>query len=479
MSLYASFNGTLGTTTIPRRPEILTLQHEKVRLGNVCYIKAEHKGLIAAVDAKIYRIERYLKREESGQTRVLFGDPIMLGSDYVRELEGKVDWKDKRRRKLDRGRGGQTITISSESTSRAPWYANVIVPAGATNAQDYIKQAIDMLGPAGGRIVLLEGNYYIDGWTDYVKEFTSHILTGVSIPSNVSIEGQGETTKIIIHESMEDKFRAFGDIENPEGGVVFYIFRNTLAPEWEVPESEYETSISLNNLSISGVAVWEREFPELEFVNLYALFFRNLRNLTGEKIWIMGVDYAVYVRYSTTCTLRDVITQEHIWISDSNLCEIVNSQARRLDFRNTNDCKAIGGSYGQVSFLSTVKNILMGANIEQKAVGSGVEVFGSLVHPAIDNKIDGNIIEQVEVRGSSVIAGIWVGGYGGETDTYGTIVQNNIVRGKSPGLQDYGVYIGETADSTWISQNDITGSGVYVLIDNGTNSKISENKGLD
>ena len=83
----------------------LPLPHEKIRLGQIAYVIAREKGLLAAVDVRVTRIERHLKAPEN--TVITLGDPILLGSDYTRDVERKADWKEKRRRKLDRGRGGR------------------------------------------------------------------------------------------------------------------------------------------------------------------------------------------------------------------------------------------------------------------------------------------------------------------------------------------------------------------------------------
>lgn len=160
-----------------------TLSHEKIRLNNVCQVIARNKGLLAAVEVKIIRVERHLK--DKGQTVVTFGDPLALGSDIIKALEDKLVWQDKRRRQMDRGRGGATVTIASEASSSAPWYANIIVPAGATDFETYFAQAIALLPTSGGQIVILEGAYTYGANLSITKD-------------NVKVSGQGAGTVLTL-----------------------------------------------------------------------------------------------------------------------------------------------------------------------------------------------------------------------------------------------------------------------------------------
>ena len=93
MSIYASFDGHLKTKIIPYEPRLVQLEHEKIRLGQIAYVVAKDKGLLAAVDVRVTRIERHLK--EPWKTRIVFGDPI-ADSDYIAEIKRMAAWRDKR-----------------------------------------------------------------------------------------------------------------------------------------------------------------------------------------------------------------------------------------------------------------------------------------------------------------------------------------------------------------------------------------------
>lgn len=162
--------------------ELVRLEHEKVRLGQIVYVVARDKGLLAAVDVRVSRIERHLK--EPWKTRIVFGDPMPLDSDYIAEIERMAAWRDKRRRMLDRGRGPATVTVAHETTSNAPYYARFIIRAGQT-VNEVFAQILALLPPEGGQIVFMEGVYEYDGPIVIDRD-------------NVTIKGQGEGTKFVL-----------------------------------------------------------------------------------------------------------------------------------------------------------------------------------------------------------------------------------------------------------------------------------------
>lgn len=161
---------------------LVPLDHEKIRLGQITHVIARHKGLLAAVDVKITRIERHLKRPD--RTRITWGDPIPIDSDFVLDIKRKAEWRDKMRRKLDRGRGPATVTVAHETTSAAPWYARYIVREGVM-LNDVIAEILALLPAGGGHIVFMEGVYPYDG--DIVID-----------RDNVHIKGQGEGTRFVL-----------------------------------------------------------------------------------------------------------------------------------------------------------------------------------------------------------------------------------------------------------------------------------------
>ena len=183
---------------------VTSLDTCKIRVGNVCYVIAENNGLLAAVDARIIRIERYLKEPE--KTRIILGDAMMFASDYFTTLADSLESRDARSRPTDRGPGA-AVTIASEDTSANPTYADIVVPASATDFQDYIAAAIALLPADGGQILILEGEYVYDGNIVIDK-------------SNVTITGQGEGTVIKLKDSASDGVNGFYVSDQLYGTVI-------------------------------------------------------------------------------------------------------------------------------------------------------------------------------------------------------------------------------------------------------------------
>lgn len=167
--------------------EPVQLSHEKIRLGNLCHVIARHKGIKAALEARVSYIRRPLNQPEN--TEITLGDPLPLESQKTIEMEKWQKWADWRRRQLDRGKGPATVVVASEDTSNNPWYAHIIVPKGATNFQEYFAQALAMLPDKGGQIVIQEGEYVYSGNMVISKD-------------NVKIAGQGAGTVLRLRDGV-------------------------------------------------------------------------------------------------------------------------------------------------------------------------------------------------------------------------------------------------------------------------------------
>ena len=190
MSFKATLDGDLKSYILPYTSIKHRLAHEKIRIGQIVHVIARHKGLLAAVDTKITRIERYLK--EPGRTQITFGNPLPLQSDYIQRIERMADWRDRRRRKLDRGRGPATVTVASEETSAGYQYARFIVRAGQ-RINEVMPEILALLPPGGGQIVFMEGVYPFDGDIVIARD-------------NVQVKGQGEGTRFVLAEDSSASY---------------------------------------------------------------------------------------------------------------------------------------------------------------------------------------------------------------------------------------------------------------------------------
>lgn len=162
--------------------EPVKLSHEKIRLGNITYVLARHKGIVADLSVRLMRLIRPLKAPE--QTQVELGDPLPLQSKRLQDLEEWQRWVDRRRRQFNRGIGPATVTVASEDTSLVPWYARYIVPAGEL-LSDHWEIIMDLLPERGGQVILLEGTQRIDAPLVVDRD-------------NVQVSGQGAGTVISV-----------------------------------------------------------------------------------------------------------------------------------------------------------------------------------------------------------------------------------------------------------------------------------------
>ena len=210
--------------------DVTSLTTDKIRVGNVCYVIAENNGLLAAVDARIVRIERYLKEPE--KTRIILGDAMMFASDYFTTLADSLEARDARSRPTDRGPGA-AVTIASEDTSANPTYADIIVPAGATDFQDYFATAMADLPTEGGQILILEGEYIFDddividkanttvtgqgagtvlklkpGLTGFADGFTASTLSGIVI-RDLTIDGDRDNQSGVVGSGIRLRESAY------------------------------------------------------------------------------------------------------------------------------------------------------------------------------------------------------------------------------------------------------------------------------
>ncbi len=466
MSFTAPLDGNLKTYALPLTPIAHTLDHEKVRIGQIAHVIARHKGLLAAADVKIVRIERYLK--DPGRTRITWGSPLPLQSDYIRNIERMADWRDRRRRKLDRGRGPATVTVASEETSAAPWYAKVIVPAGATNFQDYLKQAIDMLPPEGGRIVIYEGIYFYDNELIIEKD-------------NVAIMGMGEATQLIMHPEPHFEYTQ-ATIISFDGKVGIAITdlvidgnKDNYAHPWEL----WSTAIAASSHWVQNNGGWDTipsrntTLRNLIIKNFFAMGIsvNHCEDAIIENCRISNCNYGIYLYADTGETGNFTVINNSCFENDSNgigleACERMNVEGNR--------CRGNGGSGILIERLTncTINN----NTCEENNMGiSGTKSYGSAINNNVCNNhelhgISITVSDHNNINGNvSNDNGTSGGGYTGIA-IHGTknSIQTNVCHG-NPGC---GIWIRDGANYTLVTNNDLADNGGGGVTNEGSNTKV-------
>ena len=400
---------------------LVTLDHEKIRLNNICQVIAKSKGLLAAVELKISRVEKPLK--ERDKTKVTFGDPIALGSDKLKALEDEMIWKDKRRRQLDRGRGPATVTVASEDSSYSPYYANVVVPSSATNAQVYINQAIAMLPARGGRVILLDGLYVIDG--------------SIILPDNVSLEGQGEGTVI-----QKSTFGA--NIRNDD-----------IVTSGNTGLKIKDLKIDGNNLSNYGIYI--RLSSNIEISSVYvenvgdgislsaAAGIYSCSNVTVANNKIIGNADGIYIGGSSGVAVVGNISKNNtsygITLYDSE--GVISSN---IVDDNAGGVRVLEIDSGSVADVSITGNSCSGNTAH------GIYVTANT--GAYDFNISGNVCSENED------SGIYLSAF---------VFRNSIQNNKCHNNTDYGIAIAAAScEDNLVTNNDLTGNTAGSLLDSGT-----------
>lgn len=326
--------------------QLVRLDHEKVRLGQITYVIARDKGLLAAVDVRVSRIERHLKRPDL--TRITWGDPIPMDSDYVREIERMAAWRDKRRRMLDRGRGPATVTVAHETTSNAPYYARFIIREGQT-VNEVFDQILALLPEEGGQIVFMEGVYEYGGDIEIARD-------------NVIIKGQGEGTRFVLKAGTASSTRGI----TATGRAGLEISDLAMDGQWEQQNEDFKHDgvylVNCRNSKVSGLKVYN--FPDRgirlegceEVEALLNIMSENNYNLYASKCNNITVSNNNARRSRADCMF---FTEVDNSIISGNLC----NQTIYRQYFNINGLRLIG-----------CNSITVSDNICNENSGNGIQV---------------------------------------------------------------------------------------------------------
>lgn len=429
----------------------LPLSHEKIRLGQIAYVIAREKGLLAAVDVRVTRIERYLKAPEN--TVITLGDPILLGSDYTRDVERKADWKEKRRRKLDRGRGPATVTVAHETTSSAPYYASFVVRAGQM-LNDVFGDILSLLPATGGQIVFAEGTYPYDG----------NLLID---RDNVTIKGQGEGTRLVLKAGTNKDVK--GIYANGRTGLEIADFA-----------MDGQKDQQSENYKHNGVTFTGCQHSKIEGLKVHYYLDRGIRLEGCEEIEVLSntLNDNNFNLYGNECKNLTVTSNNARW-----------SRANGMYFQNVIQSVISGNLCNETIYRGVGNNIITGIalaagcnsnaitdNICNENYGFGLSVYGAN-HTISGNQCNGNWyggISLISTERCIVSNNTCCDNKGDHYDgieiqgpTKDCVLQNNTCTGNSR----YGIYIGFGATGHFISNNDCQNNEVGGIRDQGTNTR--------
>ncbi|MGI6079235.1 MAG: hypothetical protein ACOYCB_13960, partial [Fastidiosipilaceae bacterium] len=154
-----------------------------------------------------------------------------------------------------------TIIVADGSTSKNIKQANYIVPVGSTSAQETINTAISALPVNGGKIVLLDGTYIVDG--------------NINVPSNVIIEGQGNGTIVQTHTILSSDIKIF-NIANKS---------NVLIQNLKIIGNKY-TGVTYKNYGIYNDQSDNCTISQITFYEKFAGVAMSVQNISSNNIKI-------------------------------------------------------------------------------------------------------------------------------------------------------------------------------------------------
>lgn len=446
--------------------EPVPLNHEKVRLGNIVQAIAKHKGILAALELRVTRLIRPLKRQ--GATEVTLGDPIPLQSQRLIEMERWQKWADRRRRQLDRGKGPATVVVASEDTSKNPWYASYIIPTGDTLDQHW-PNIMDMLPDAGGQLVFQEGVYAI----------ASPL---VADRDNLRISGQGAGTVFQVHG--EATLLAVLDITGNNIQVA------DLSIDGNKGQATCEAGIKISTQGgkVQGVSCYNMSGAGIvvDTASEVTLIGNHCTDNDGAGIKVIGSED---ITIEANVCLRNY--EQGIYLYQSNRCSVIANKCLQS---GGEDINANAGIYlaqsseniiqGNISNDNTWSGIvLMEAshrnNINNNSVSgnqsNGIAVAGWFVATSQDNVIAGNVANENGGAGISVgdcIKTTIIGNTASDNGSDGIylilVSDSNIQNNRCAGNARYGIHIREFNDDNFVTNNDLVDNGVLPLLDEGT-----------
>ena len=436
--------------------EPVQLSHEKIRLGNLCHVIARHKGIKAALELRVSRLIRPLKRQEA--TEVTLGDLIPLQSQRLIEMERWQKWADRRRRQLDRGKGPATVVIASENTSKTPWYAHIIVPKGATNFQEYFAQALAMLPDKGGQIVIQEGEYVYSGNMVISKD-------------NVKIAGQGAGTVLRLRDGITAQNLGFF--------------------------AEGKTGVQISDLTIDGnkgnqiegfhcgIYLWEgcKDFS-IENTTVSNFRSRGIAIANSHEGGVRGCtctdndSIGIYIGGSTEIVVTGNNCNDNgsqgIYIQDSTNIAAATNTCRRngqqgiLLFRaeqcsvTDNKCyqSGDGGYYSGIYLWESNRNVVSGNTCDGNS-GGGIKLEDSSGNTVANNSAQGN-----------ELTGIAIGAIGAEASNDNIVSSNQCA---SNGL--HGIFV--SGDRNTITGNNCSTNAFSGILVAGNRNSLQNNRCAD
>lgn len=249
-----------------------------------------------------------------------------------------------------------TVVVADRDTTRNYKQADYVVPSGSINAEIIINNAINSLPDSGGKVVLLEGIY--------------NISDDIVIPSNITLEGQGDSTIIQINNSYSSILNS--DTINGNNNIILQNFL-------------------LEGNNIEGYAIGFDNVNDSKIIDL------KIRNYTGSGIYIVGNNNTV-----NKCYIENV--SKGIWVDDPSvknvisnniIIDAVNAGIRIEGVDGNTNHNVISSNYcesgndGGIYLFETDNNNVVG-NVCKNNQNAGIYVYNSKYNTISSNTFNNN-----------------------------------------------------------------------------------------
>jgi parallel beta-helix repeat protein len=367
-----------------------------------------YKPVLASGSAKDLFVRMILEVTNAATVTLKVDPSIILATK--KDLDAHTSRKDNPHNvtaaQIGASRTATVVIAASDSSENSKKAADVVIPAGSTNAQETINHVmLTMIPPSGGKVVLMEGTYVVSN--------------SIRLSNNVTLEGMGRGTII----------RAKDDIS--DNSVVIHLITN-------IDQSNGNEGIIIRDLTVDGNKSNQREGTG----GARGIFFSRVSHALIQSVLVKDTNYhAIYLHYSRH---NSVVGNT---IIDSKAGIGMGSS----DFNLIADNKLLNVQEDGIVINSCQYNEFSGNEIAECGK-HGVIIAAGSNHAILNNRIMG-----------SGTTGIYL------SNTSYNNVQGNTIR-KLSSQTPHGIRIGGNSEKNLVTNNDLYDSGSVAFSDSGTDT---------
>lgn len=386
------------------------------------------------------------------------------GADII----GAGEWEPVR--DLGVTRSAATYVITDGSTSNNVKNADYVVPVGSTSAQTVINEAINALPADGGKVLLLEGTYVVDG--------------PIVVHDNVALEGQGKNTVIKLKDGVPSAVNIIANSDTVNGNANLSILSLTI-------DANNSNNATTNNNGIYFEKVTESTMFSVTIRNAYNGIYLVLSDENSVlNALITGCKFAG--TYLGGCC-HNSLTGNFVQYNNCNGLSIYSHGISPKILSIGNIVNGNNISNNGITMLGATGMVLRGqettvmGNVVQGNSSAGIDLSGEkntvsnnicklngdegIYFGGSDNIVSNNICSENSQKEHNVYSNITLDAGG----SYNSVQNNNCRRGILAKQPKYGIAIIDTnCIGTMVTNNDLYQSGATgSYSDGGTSTKTS------